>query len=58
MKKNKEKNNNNDVKVEEANKEEEEEIVLEQLTKDSAVVKKLFEVFREDVETKQGLWGE
>ncbi|MBQ7105824.1 MAG: hypothetical protein IJN90_08210 [Bacilli bacterium] len=53
---NKEKTDKNDVKVEEENKEE--EIELEQLTKDSKVVKELFEVFREDVEAKQGLWNE
>lgn len=52
---NKEKNDKNDVKVEEENKEE--EIELEQLTKDSKVVKELFEVFREDKNCLRAFWG-
>lgn len=56
-------NKDNDKVVEETNKEdkdnteEKEEVKVEELTKDSAVVKNLFEIFREDNYSKSGVWN-
>ena len=49
------KKDGNDKVTEETN-EKEEDVQIEQLTKDSAVVKKLFEIFREDNYAKSDVW--
>lgn len=53
------KDENKQEEKEETKDDKEEELELEKLTKDSAVVKKLFEVFREDQTcTSNGLWDD
>ena len=51
------KKDGNDKVTEETNEKEDEEVKIEQLTKDSAVVKKLFEIFREDNYSKIDVWN-